>query len=646
MLRQRRDEVVKIFRERAPPVYWCPNCNVPVLRVNICSRCGTKCIEVRNVAYPRDVRLAFDKDKEIIRKSIEKYLGAKTSEVDKLLSLSEIVLLNKVQHVDAADEIIVRGRIIGIRYFNIEKNEWEFRPAYHGAAQIVEDKIGYYAILKIDDVAEGEYIEKSYIEEGDLPSEERIYVPFKTRSGSYGLLQVRGQKLKIVKIFGKIKDVQIDNKPSSIRDVIEANRKTLEILEKNSLSIISNTVKKYASDFIMVTCSGGKDSTAVAYLAHVVGVRKFVYCDTGFELPETLNVIDKLSKILPIEYVSADRKTFEKLLDIFGPPARDFRWCTTVCKLLPLKKYIKSVAGSRKVISITGQRMFESPQRALAGYEAPVVGPNPADVIVSPMYDWTALEVELLLFDKGLPVNELYLLGFERIGCFICPTLRIAEMKIIQEVHPEQWSWWIDKLRRFRRKYKLPEHWVRYGLWRWRFALPGDFQNYLKSIGVSFDVTSAQGIVNVQSVTINRVNNEAKIDFVVLFLSQLDLEKIKDLIHVIPGEIKESEDSIKILSKISIITISKSGRVSVWSRDLEICQSTAETIFKIIALTHCCIKCGECVEACKKGILKLDDHPVIMAPEECDKCKNCIRSCPISKYFGIVFSKEVETKLV
>ncbi len=647
MSRQRREEVVRIFRERAPRIGWCPECNVPVLRSERCSRCGSRTIEVKHVAYPRDVRLAFECDIEKIVEAIEKYAGVKRSSLDKLIRKDEIVLLNKVQHVDAADEVIVRGRVVGVRYFSIEKNEWEFRPAYHGARMIVEEKLGYYMVLKLGHVQEGEYIEKKYIVEGDYPEDERTYIPFKTAGGVYGVCQVRGNKIRIVKLFGRVSDTAVSYRPSTWREAYEANCAVLEFLEKSSLRVISDALRKYSGDLVMVTCSGGKDSTVVAYLSHIVGVKNFVYCDTGLELPETHETIDRLSKHVPVEIVEADRKLFENLLDVLGPPARDFRWCTTVCKLLPLKRYIKSVARGRKVVSITGQRMFESPQRALAGYETPVVGPNPADVIVSPLYDWTAFEVELYILSKGLPLNRLYELGFERVGCYICPTLRMAEIKIIQETHPELWDWWLSKLKKFRKRFKVPDAWIRYGIWRWRFALPGDFSNYLRSIGVGFDLAQLQNpVVNVISVTINRVNNEAKIDFVVTFIEKIDLEKVKDFIHVIPGEIKIENGIMKIFSKISIITIYESGRVSVWSRDLEICQTTAENVLKVIALTHVCIRCGECVQACVRGVLKLADHPVVVSPEECDKCKNCIRSCPISKYFGILFSKELESKLV
>ena len=643
-----RETYIQIFREKAPQIYWCPNCNVPVLRQDRCGKCGEKAVSVENVAYPRDVRLAFERDINEITAAIEKYCGVPSSKIEKLLSRDEIILLNKVQHIDAADEVIARGVVIGTRYFNVEHREWEFRPNYVGIKLIVEEKLGYYAILKDRPYIEGEYVDKTLIIEGDLPERDRAYIPFKTQSGVYGLAQIRGQKLRIVKVYRRLSDVKVSPRPSTVDKVIEANIEVLENLERSSLNVIRDALRKYSDCFIMVTCSGGKDSTATAYLASEAGVRNFVYCDTTLDFPETHETIDQLSKLIPIETVTANRGQFEKMLEMLGPPARDFRWCTTVCKLLPLKKYIREVAGNRKVVSVTGQRLFESPQRALAGYETKVYGPNPADIIVSPLYEWCALEVELYLLKNKLPLNKLYVLGFERIGCFMCPTLRMAEIAIIEREHPDLWNWWLSKLRKYRRKFKLPEQWITFGLWRWRFELPGDYANYLKSVGAPYRLDQiVNPLVSVLNVKINRVNNEAIIEYVILTLPKINFDRLLEFLPVLSREWKFEDRTLKIYTKTSTIYIAESGRITVWSIDLEICQYMSEVVLKLICLSHFCIQCGECVLACPRGVLDVSSgYPRVTKSEDCDMCKNCIKSCPIAKYFGIIFSRELETKLV
>jgi len=338
---------------------------------------------------------------------------------------------------------------------------------------------------------------------------------------------------------------------------------------------------------------------------------------------------------------------FEKVFEILGPPARDFRWCTQVCKLIPLKRFLEKYANNRKILSITGQRMFESPQRALAGYETEVYGPNPADIIVSPLYDWTALDIEMYIHYKNLPLNELYVQGFERVGCFICPTLRISEIEIIKKIHPELWRWWYDKLNRYRKRLKIPDKWLKYELWRWRFEIPGDLSNYLKRVGGYIAISEIPNpIVNTLKVYINEVNNEVSIDLVLVGIDKVDFNRLSSLIPIISREYYIKDNTMKIYTKTCVITITSSGRVNVWSRDLEVGKNIAETICKIVYMAHRCVKCFECVKACPVNILKVDEYPFIIDENRCIMCRECVKACILTKFVGITISKDLESKIV
>ncbi len=638
----------KIFREKAPLICWCPSCNVPLLRERRCSICGENGFPVRGIAYPRDVRYCFDNDRKIIIEAIESTYGISRSEIENLLiSTDEVVLLNKVQHVDSADEVICRGRVVGVRYFDIHSRRWFFRFDYAGIKIVIDNRVGYYAILKRGHVDVGDYVDKSTLIEGNLPESEDIYVPFKLKDKEiYGLLQIRGSKFRIVKVLRGITFAESEREPGNIDKVLKANIDRVEKLESNSIQIINSIIRKYRDYNFMVTVSGGKDSTVTLYLSQICGVKIFVYCDTGFEFPETKNVIDNLSKITHIDIVEADREAFDKVFNVLGPPARDFRWCTQVCKLDPLRRYVRDrVKG--KIVSITGQRLFESPQRALAGYEKDVYGQNPADVIVSPLYEWTALEVELYIHYRGLPLNKLYEEGFERVGCYICPTLRCSEIEIIKRVHPDLWNSWYEKLKKYRRRINAPEAWLKYDLWRWRFELPGDLRNYLRKIGVSFDITSLTNpVCTVIRVDINRENLETVIEVFPTFLNKVDISRLVALVPIVSREYYVTEDSLKIYTKTSVITVSSGGRVKVWSRDLEICKNLTELIMKLIYMTHSCVKCRSCEEVCEEKVIKVDSYPRIIEPGRCSQCRECVRACFLAKYVGISTCKEIESRIV
>src|SRR5690606_21914122 len=94
----------------------------------------------------------------------------------------------------------------------------------------------------------------------------------------------------------------------------------------------------------ILSLSGGKDSTALAiYLHDRIPDLEYVFCDTGEELLETYEYLDKLEAFLgkSITRLNPDRP-FEHYLQIYRgvlPDARA-RWCTRKLKIEPFERFI------------------------------------------------------------------------------------------------------------------------------------------------------------------------------------------------------------------------------------------------------------------------------------------------------------------
>ena len=92
----------------------------------------------------------------------------------------------------------------------------------------------------------------------------------------------------------------------------------------------------------ILSLSGGKDSTALAvHMRDRVPEMEYVFCDTGKELPETYDYLNKVEAFLgkPIVRLNSDY-SFDHWLEAnsgFLPTAR-MRWCTKVLKLKPFEK--------------------------------------------------------------------------------------------------------------------------------------------------------------------------------------------------------------------------------------------------------------------------------------------------------------------
>jgi 3'-phosphoadenosine 5'-phosphosulfate sulfotransferase (PAPS reductase)/FAD synthetase len=137
----------------------------------------------------------------------------------------------------------------------------------------------------------------------------------------------------------------------------------------------------------IISVSGGKDSAALAvYLKQRYPQipAEYVFCDTGTELPETYEYLEKMEAVLgiKIKHVNAlemlgvrqipGRTAFDWLLQErysgFLPSPR-MRWCTRVLKIQPFEHFV----GDTKCFSYIGIRADEARDGYVAQKKPPVI---------------------------------------------------------------------------------------------------------------------------------------------------------------------------------------------------------------------------------------------------------------------------------
>src|SRR3990172_8205219 len=105
--------------------------------------------------------------------------------------------------------------------------------------------------------------------------------------------------------------------------------------------------------------SGGKDSAALAiYMRDRVRNMEYFFCDTGKELPETYEFLDKLEAALgqKITRLNSDRDFDHYLFTFQGAlPSPQMRWCTKYLKIKPLEAWI----GDAETYTYVGIRADE-----------------------------------------------------------------------------------------------------------------------------------------------------------------------------------------------------------------------------------------------------------------------------------------------
>ncbi len=188
--------------------------------------------------------------------------------------------------------------------------------------------------------------------------------------------------------------------------------------------------KKSDNSRHILALSGGKDSAALAvYLKDKIPELEYVFLDTGHELPETYEYLDRMKAILGIKITTIrSKRDFDYWLTIFGGvlPSPQNRWCTRELKIIPYEQYI----GTDKTFSYVGLRFDEDRMGYISGK------PN-----IIPIYPFIEDElvkedIKTILEDSGLGLPTYYKWR-SRSGCYFCFFQRRIEWVALHRYHPD-----------------------------------------------------------------------------------------------------------------------------------------------------------------------------------------------------------------
>ncbi len=180
----------------------------------------------------------------------------------------------------------------------------------------------------------------------------------------------------------------------------------------------------------VLSLSGGKDSAALAvYLYDKIPDLEYVFMDTGYELPETYEFLNKMRAKLEIEIkVLKPKRDFMFMLKLFNGclPAPNNRWCTRELKIKPYEKYI----GSDSIVSYIGIRADEDRM----GYIS-----SKGNIL--PMYPFVEdglcrNDIIQILEENDLGLPDYYKWR-SRSGCFFCFYQQRIEWIGLLDNHPE-----------------------------------------------------------------------------------------------------------------------------------------------------------------------------------------------------------------
>ena len=241
---------------------------------------------------------------------------------------------------------------------------------------------------------------------------------------------------------------------------VEANRDRYNYITEEAMRFVLAYKEKFEIKDMMVSFSGGKDSTVTSHIVNTaLGTNQVlhVFGDTTLEFPTTLEYKKRFnkneeSKGVRILTAKNREKNFEELCEIVGPPSRVMRWCCTVFKTGAIQKTIASAFKDKtNILSFQGIRHNESASRSK--YERESESPKIAkQTVVSPIIEWIDYDVWLYILTTGIDFNYAYRLGYTRVGCWCCPN-NGAWSEFLSKVHlHERYVHWHDLLLEFAKK--------------------------------------------------------------------------------------------------------------------------------------------------------------------------------------------------
>lgn len=422
---------------------------------------------------------------------------------------------------------------------------------------------------------------------------------------------------------------------------IKANQHRLAYLKDEAFAFVRQTAAKYKEENIVISFSGGKDSTVTAdvvikALSNPSPVH--IFGNTTLEFPSTVEYANRYRDSHPLaifQIAKNDEQVFYDVCEDIGPPARMMRWCCSMFKTGPITRVINSMYRSQQILTFYGIRKSESVSRSKYNRiedDAESVKIQ-QQTVASPIFFWKDIDIWLYMLAEEIDFNSAYRLGYDRVGCWCCPNNNERAQFLSRIYMPEESKKWREFLVDFAKKIGKPDAEVYVDSGKWRARQGG---NGLASAGdVKIRFTNCTTEDHAKIYRLVRPFDDELVGMFVPFgriAPELGKKILRETI------ILDARSNVPILSIQPFNQDGYDYAVKVRTMNVADHEDLQRMVGYQIKKFNACRKCLKCESICRQGAISIIGDNYFIDPEKCIHCKMCMTAkyldggCTMDKY--------------
>lgn len=430
-----------------------------------------------------------------------------------------------------------------------------------------------------------------------------------------------------------------------ISNFILANKSRLDYLKDEAFDFVRKTASEFEEEKIVVSFSGGKDSTVTADIAvkalsnpslvHIFG-------NTTLEFPSTVAYAERYRENHPQAiFLTAknEEQVFYDVCEDIGPPARMMRWCCSMFKTGPITRVINSLYRNQQILTFYGIRKSESVSRSKYNRvedDAESVKIQ-QQTVASPIFFWKDINIWLYMLSENVDFNDAYRLGYDRVGCWCCPNNNQRAQFLSRIYMPEQSKKWRNFLIDFAKRIGKEGAEVYVDTGKWKARQGGNGLRAAGDVKIKFTNCTTE-----EHAKIYRLVRQFDDELVGMFVpfGRVAPELGKKLLHEVI--VLDSRTNVPILSIQPFSQDDYEYAVKIRTMNVQDHDDLQRMVGYQIRKYNACRKCLKCESICRAGAISISEDGYYIDPDKCVHCKMCMTA----KYLdgGCMMDKYLRTK--